>query len=955
MVKKLTPCAQLLVLALVFFANPLAKANEPEDLLKNITEYQRFKAYPRIEKAYKYVEQKRYEEAFEQIQKVREYLPEHRALSLYAVNLLILDGQFLKARALAEKFSGDAEFEALLANAQSNYIRAESTTVQEFQSVTQSLSGKQVTELTVSYLLSHQKDISLLDTISLYDSLSIQQIDSSTAEVFNELLIQHQAYSFLSEHQQMLCQQRACSIEEWKTLTNATLRLKNYDQLAGILAAAPQSIQSDLVDSAIEVMVGSDALDRLINLLMPLAVNDKLNQAQLNRLYTVARGQGHTEYATELLQRMSLDCMKKADQLYQLKIFKKLTETLANCPLTPGNARDQLSLLAESKQYELLAQKNFADASLRRQQRSVLFDFYIGEGRWQSIIGLAKQATNDVPLTTAEQRMLSSAYAKTDQLPKAIEIALALWNERKELIDLDQASYYLSQNDEKKRALLLLSGVVSGNTAVIDFSPSLKQRLQVLIAAKASELTTSQLNPLVASTQTQAAVVDALLIANQCQRSLALAETVSSVSAERIILACEQDLDKRLAFLLDGIGQRSDAQKAEAAFALIARGDGEAANRIISEIHDWQNQWLFVNAKLTIAEQHQDLGAQEELLRIAARFPEQKGFVTIKRAYLAYNRKDYLLAAELFSQGFSADQSQRTAQNLEQAVFAKQFLNESKEATELLRQSIDVRSSRGETAENEKMALAQSLYRQISSPWSFTVAGWIGESARVTQSTETAFQSEYFVSSELTYDLTYDSSVSSDLAIGLGTLSGGDDFFFNTNEADFFLSYKPWKEHLFTARIGIRNNLESHNSRSYIRASYDPLQSAERQKDWDNETHWLSHSLFLDAIYYFDSATYSTYSRYKPSYDFAGENQLFYSASVYPFIQYQRTNDVVDKRTLEDTRIGAGLTHRSTWFDAQYEDYKLFMEMSLEWQYVIDSDFSRKDDNALLLRFAVYY
>ena len=49
-------------------------------------------------------------------------------------------------------------------------------------------------------------------------------------------------------------------------------------------------------------------------------------------------------------------------------------------------------------------------------------------------------------------------------------------------------------------------------------------------------------------------------------------------------------------------------------------------------------------------------------------------------------------------------------------MFAKQFLNESKEATELLRQSIDVRSSRGETAENEKMALAQSLYRQISSP-----------------------------------------------------------------------------------------------------------------------------------------------------------------------------------------------------------------------------------------------
>ena len=89
-----------------------------------------------------------------------------------------------------------------------------------------------------------------------------------------------------------------------------------------------------------------------------------------------------------------------------------------------------------------------------------------------------------------------------------------------------------------------------------------------------------------------------------------------------------------------------------------------------------------------------------------------------------------------------------------------------------------------------------------------------------------------------------------------------------------FLSYKPWKEHLFTARIGIRNNLESHNSRSYIRASYDPLQSAERQKDWDNETHWLSHSLFLDAVTIL-IVPYSTYSRYKPSYDFAGENQLF--------------------------------------------------------------------------------
>lgn len=931
---------------------PVNAAQNSTELLSGLSEYQRFKAYPRVDMAYRLVAEDRIADAIVEIEKAREAIPLYRPLASYHANLLLLEQRYLSAAEVAAEFPNDAELTALAAEAHKQYALRPSTGSEDMIKLVRRLPVAERDALIRFFVFNHQQ-LTNRELKALYELVPATLVTSDTAILFNQRFIQQGDRTAVSRYQQRICSARTCHYGEWRALFMAYIEQQQFDQVQQTLNRLPEH-RARLIDDVIERMVARGHYPHLLSLMTPYIDNNSLTPSQVTRLYTVARTLGDQVVSKQLLAQSDLSCAERAQQQHELGQAAALRETLANCPVTAENAKQQLLLLTENRLYETLAQKRFVEEQLIKAQRSALVDHYNSSKDWSRLVALLSPFQLD-QLTANERRVLATALKQQQRVNDASDVVVANWQLSNVPSDLELATYYLTEQGEYQRALALISTALAEQPDLFDRSTSLRERSQFIIDTQVLSLTPEQRSLFASLDPTSDILINALLRNNACSEAINLYATVSEASKDAITFNCDATIDKRLARLLQSLEGRPASQRAEAAFLLIAQQDYAQADAIIVGIEDWQQQWLLVDARLSIAVQQNDKEKQRQLFAIADQFYDRVAETAIRKAYFYYSEGDFVAAARQFNIAFNNDSSTQTTANLEQAAYANLYIHKDTEAKQLLTNSLEQRFNHAQTLENEDVAKAQQLYKEVDSPWGVTLAGWIGDSSAVSVVTANDFQADYFLNAEVSYNLNYDNRVGSDISLAVATLSGGENTFFDNEELDFHLAWRPWTDQQAVARFGIRHNFDTDDSRTYIRASYDPLQSMTEAKSWSQDHLWPSQSLFLDAIYYIDSGTYGGYARYKPSYDFAGRQRLFYQGSFYPFVQYQLTNDTLAKSTLSDTRAGLGISSRSRWGKNRYRGYNVFLEASLEWQHVISSDISKENDNALLLRFALYY
>lgn len=53
--------------------------------------------------------------------------------------------------------------------------------------------------------------------------------------------------------------------------------------------------------------------------------------------------------------------------------------------------------------------------------------------------------------------------------------------------------------------------------------------------------------------------------------------------------------------------------------------------------------------------------------------------------------------------------------------------------------------------------------------------------------------------------------------------------------------------------------------------------------------------------------------------------------------------------------LSLGVGWMSEWWQSDYNSYNLRMELGIEWQHVVSSDYAEDGDDALLVRFELYF
>lgn len=386
----------------------------------------------------------------------------------------------------------------------------------------------------------------------------------------------------------------------------------------------------------------------------------------------------------------------------------------------------------------------------------------------------------------------------------------------------------------------------------------------------------------------------------------------------------------------------------------LRKGDRESINMARQRVQESESPRLALPLRLRLAEMDGDLEQQLSLFKELARDNPDDSYYLLAQAYTEERLGRFNAAGTTFDVAFAAYPQTRTAANLQQAAYVNSEAHKDRLAKEQLQEVIDIAYEQGQQG-TQALDQSQRFYRQVDSPFQVAVAGWWGESTSLSQATGNDFQADYFLSTMLEYDLDYGRESDSNLSAFANLLSAGDSFFFDSNNLDLGLAWKPFSEHLTYLRVATRTSFDGAGTRLYLRGSTDLLASKNTEKRWTDDKRMAEHSLFLDGMFFPDEQTSSFYGRYQPNFQFAGAQSSFFKFAGYPFVQYQWTNDTVDEERLSDVRVGLGFVWRHALGSSRYAGWQAFSEVGLEWQHVVDSDIAGTSDNGLLLRFAVYF
>ncbi|WP_407333342.1 NfrA family protein [Enterovibrio sp. 27052020O] len=274
---------------------------------------------------------------------------------------------------------------------------------------------------------------------------------------------------------------------------------------------------------------------------------------------------------------------------------------------------------------------------------------------------------------------------------------------------------------------------------------------------------------------------------------------------------------------------------------------------------------------------------------------------------------------------------------------------------------IDPLSDSPSASDKQKLVYLQSQNKQVDNRWQFSISETGGNDARNAESTLfTADQNRFLLGEAQRTLLNHDNGANS-LSFKLAWLSSGEDTPFDTKELDIGLSWRPLPTYDLNVALGLRHQLDGDkDTNGYIRIYGDPLAHLGMNKYWQSGVdYWWHQSLYLDIFQYLGRNQRLLYGRYDvgPVFPIKYDNQ--HRLRAYSFLQAdQDENRTTDNSvTRSDFRAGLGVGWLSQWGYNKYHGYNHDLEVDLEWQHIIDSDFYPKTntEDAFMLRLYWHY
>lgn len=364
---------------------------------------------------------------------------------------------------------------------------------------------------------------------------------------------------------------------------------------------------------------------------------------------------------------------------------------------------------------------------------------------------------------------------------------------------------------------------------------------------------------------------------------------------------------------------------------------------------------LLVEERAHIYRKRDDWAALEALYREAVEtYPNNKQFQA-ELAYSIYER-DPVESSDYFDRALWGNEENSQVKHLHQAAYAFNYRDDKEKTRHYAAAAID-KMLASDDPDQLQLIKAQRLHREVESQWAFSIAGWAGDSSRANVGQGVDAQGDYFMQIQAAYEFTESQASMGGLGAQISLLQGGESDFFETQELDVGLTWKPSKKLNSVLAVGLRQQLDGDEDlKPYLRASVDLLSPWSESKWWEPQTDrvWFS-SWYVDGIYFPDDDQHAFYTRLEAGPVFSLTQSHLQTMRLYGFLQGDTSRDLVAIGDADDTRAGLGVGWMSEWFQSDYNGYNLRMELGLEWQHVVSSDFAEDSDNAFIVRFQLYF
>ncbi|WP_417690664.1 NfrA family protein [Pseudidiomarina sp.] len=1004
------------ILSVVAAMAAFAPQTMGDSIFIGLSDYEEFRTYPYVDKAYRLQQEERYQEALAELERAIDIAPEHQPFYQYAFELAMLNQDIERAQTFLAQVPEDNRAQLRQRMLRSAMARAVPA-APEMPAFLADLTPDQRLELIQQGLYQLQqeqsKEVAWAWLNALPPSLWTPELNLIAARIaadvgaFDAAV---QQFSRYAKHAELT----PAEIAEF----GYVLIEANDDAGAFSLAQRYPAAAGGIIRELAYKALGQNDHARARDYFAWLQERGYLSASDVKQYYFLLEENGELEAALALADQAQTSCLEQVQLLVKMDNTAAARERLLNCSVQE-NPVVWLSLAERLELYDAVQRTNFTSQALQQQRRRLLMNYYHQQQAWQRQVELLGEvASNEAELT-----YLAMAYERLGDYRNAEANWLRIWRDYQDPAALEKVTYLLWQRGEAERTIALLEDGFSKVNLASAPGRVLVSRYVNILYGHPEAIAVERIKLLARSNADPVDVAELWRLQGNCDEALAALAQVNKERGIRTRAECLIDRDPEAAYeaLQLAIGQEPTAVDLRSLASLAERvGDNAAAvaylqriplaerdaadelaiarltylqGNLVAAETAWQaarqenelDWWLLgvdiaqaqeddektlllleraderfdspllVEERAHIYRKRDDWPALEALYREAvANYPENKQFQA-ELAFSIYER-DPVESADYFDRALWGNEENSQIKHLHQAAYAFNFRDDKEKTRHYAAAAID-KMLASDDPDELQLLKAQRLHREVESQWAFTIAGWAGDSSRANVGQGIDAQGDYFMQLQAAYEFTESQASIGGLGAQISLLQGGEDDFFETQELDVGLTWKPSKTFNSVLAVGLRQQLDGDEElKPYLRGSIDLLSPWSESKWWEpqSERVWYS-SWYVDGIYFPDDDQHAFYTRLETGPVFSLTQNHLQTMRLYGFVQGDTSRDLVAIGDADDTRGGLGVGWMSEWFQSDYNGYNLRMELGLEWQHVLSSDFAQDSDNALIVRFQLFF
>ncbi|PMJ90746.1 hypothetical protein [Vibrio sp. 10N.261.55.A7] len=1007
---------RVLFLTLIVFCSSVSAADTSSDIFSGMSDTTRFRAFPYVDKAYRYEAESNYREALEEIQKARDLAPEHSPFMRYAYQLGVKAGiHDSELEDFVVQLPEQERSELLLNLRTTRSERAELLLPHEFRTLSEGMTGGDTKEWFVRHLYAIEKKHGPEVALKWSDSQSSRD---KTSQVFR-----YEAYEWFDQKQfqkvipliEKIDALGVSSETDKRYLITSLVKLGNVEKAEQVVMSSnSKELEVHYLRSYSSILVDKKQLEQAKIQLLKLRETTKLTSSEKKQLAYINSLNKEQLRMVRTQGVVFSQCLQNVIAQHNQGSRDEAKALFNQCdPLNSPEA--WINVGQQVADYQTLASYQFKRNGLEKKRKRVLTDHYIRESDWVSIIELHENSQYE-----DDQKALANAYSELGRYELATQVWLNLYRNKQNLQYVDSAAYnsalagdFATEAKAYHLALALQPSDAANDKAFLTRAYSLAFKDVTLFSL--SDIA------LLASFNLESTIIDPKiwLVQGQCEHCLKSSEPRISPFLGKSEAYCLGKTEPLLAVrkYLSSMTTRENND-----FLVMAQWSYEGGD-FLSAKNYWElveessltayEKFRYVDtlremslyqtandkwSKFAISSEPEwwrlgieladSLGDQElSKTRTITALKETYSSVFVRKLATRYIATDNIHALSELSDyvlevddkgNMSAELGYLTSDILphkseklfEKAVAWPPYDSD----TALIAQWAYVADKNGNIAQSrdiyrhaidhvdmssDDINYMQTSHRDLSLGWKFTVAGWIGKSQGALAPGYSARTGDFFLYEEAKYY--FDQPAVPGLAISIAGLHSGqydsDIESWSSDEIDVGAQFQPLENWSYFLKFGVKQGLNSDNNETkpYLRLSADVFSNDDWTPAWKRDADsWLYHKLYVDGIYYIDEDDdYSLYARYDLGRVFKMYDEHRQRLISYGFSQWGNSQE--NKTKYEDSRLGLGVAWGWEWNEDQYDGLSVYSEIGIEWQHIIDNTNYNGNGDAFLLRFAAYF